>query len=126
MNLYKSIWMLSSIVGGMAIGFSSYGDQGQQTQQSRSLAHAQATVAFAHYKTLERIEYLLARKCYDAALVEARGHKNAELVLLSENFAATGKDPELMEYIKLRDPKVMQVVLSGRLPDLTPFTTECP
>ena len=126
MSLSKSIWMLSSIVGGMVVGFASYGDQGQRTQENHSLAYAQATVAFAHYKTLERIEFLLTRKCYDAALTEARWHKNAEILLLAENFAATGKDPELMAYIKLRDPKVMQVILSGRLPDLRPVTTECP
>jgi uncharacterized protein (DUF58 family) len=126
MSLSKSILMLSSIVGGMVIACASYGDQEQRKQERHSLAYAQATIAFAHYKTLERIEFLLARKCYDAALTEARWHKDAELVLLSENFAATGKDPELREYIKLRDPKVTQVILSGRLPDLRPLTTECP
>ena len=126
MTRSKSIWLLWSIVGGMVIEFASHGDEEQRKRERHTLAHAQAMVAFAHYKTLERIEFLLAHKCYDAALTEARGHKNAELVLLSENLAATGNDPGLMEYIKVRDPKVVQVILSRRLPDLRPFTTECP
>jgi hypothetical protein len=116
------------ILVGLGVGEASLASaQSQQRkQESHSLAYVQAMLAFAHYGALERIESLLARKCYDAALTEARWHKDAELRLLSENFAATGNDRELMEYIKLRDPKVMQVIMSGRLPDLRPVTTECP
>ena len=125
MSRSKSIWMISSIVGALVFGCTSYGDQEQRKQEHHSLAYAQATIAFAHYKTLERIEALLARRCYDAALSEARWHKDAELVLLSQNVVATGKDQELMEYIKARDPKVTQLILSGPLPDPKPLTTEC-
>lgn len=51
------------------------------------MAYVQATLAFGHYKANERIESLLLRKCYDAALAEVQQLKNLQLALLSDNSA---------------------------------------
>ena len=42
---------------------------------------------------------------YEAALTEIRGLKNLQITLVSDNLRRTGNDPELLEYIKVRDPK---------------------
>jgi hypothetical protein len=85
-----------------------------------------ALLAFGHYKFYERIESLIDRKCYEPALTEAQELKNLQLILLSENLRASGYDPELMEYIKFRDPKLLEIVLVGRVPELKTYTTTCP
>jgi len=79
-----------------------------------------------HYKFYERIESLLLSKCYEAALTEARELKNLQLFLLSENMRQTGNHPELVEYINIRDPKVLETVLAGPVPEPKPYTTTCP
>ena len=60
------------------------------------------------------------------ALTEIRGLKNLQITLVSDNLRRTGNDPELLEYIKVRDPKVLETVMAGRVPELTPYTTTCP
>ena len=103
-----------------------YGVHSEQTDQSRSLAYTQALLAFGHHKFYERIESLLARKCYEAALTEARELKNLQITLVSENLRANDNDPELMEYVRTRDPKLLEAVVAGRVPELKPYTTTCP
>lgn len=93
---------------------------------NRSLASVQATLAFGHLKSYERIESLLVRKCYDAALTEATELKNLQTALVSENLRASGNDPELVEYIKTRDPKLLETVLAGPVPQPKLYTTTCP
>jgi hypothetical protein len=120
--------MLATIV--VAVVSFRYGVRVQQTEHNReqdhSLAYAQAMLAFAHYKFYERIELLLVRECHEAALTEARGLKTLQLTLLSENLRASENDPGLVEYIKIRDPKLLETVLAGRVPELEPYTTTCP
>lgn len=120
------------MLAGIVVVFVSYryGLHAQQTaenrREDRNLAYTQAMLAFAHYKNNDRIESLLLRKCYEAALTETRGQKSLQLTLLSENLHATENDPELVEYIKFRDPKLLETVLVGRVPELKPYTTTCP
>jgi hypothetical protein len=103
-----------------------YGVQGEQATQKYSVAYAQATVALADYKALERIESLVQRKCYEAALTEAREQKHLQVKLLSDNLSATENAPELVEYIKVRDSKVLEAVQGGRIPEPEPYATTCP
>lgn len=116
--------MLASIV--VASVSYRYGRHAQQTAEDHNVAYVQASLAFFHYKANERIESLLLRRCYEAALTEVRELKNLQLTLVSENLRATENDPELVEYIKIRDPELLQTVLAGRVPELKPYTTTCP
>jgi hypothetical protein len=59
-------------------------------------------------------------------LTEARELKNLQVTLLYENLRATENHPELVEYIKIRDPKLLEIVLAGRVPGPKPYTTKCP
>jgi hypothetical protein len=124
----KFIGVILIVVAGIVLASASfqYGKHAQRTEWNFSLAHTQAKLAFAHYKANEEIESLLLRKCYDAALTQAQGQKNLELTLLYENLRETGNDPELVEYIKIRAPKLLETVLSGRVTELKSFTTTCP
>jgi hypothetical protein len=86
----------------------------------------QAMLAFGHYTTYAKIAAELEKKCYDAALTDARELKNLQAVLLADNLRATGNDPSLLEYIKLRDAELLKSVLAGHVPEVRPYTTICP
>jgi hypothetical protein len=88
--------------------------------------HTQVLLAFGHYKSYGSIAALLEKKCYDAALTEAKEKRNLQVVLLADNLRATGNDPTLLEYIKLRDPELLKSVLAGHTPELRTYTTTCP
>lgn len=128
MDRSKFIWLGLTMFICIVAAFVSYryGVHAQRTGWTFSLAYTQAKLAFAHYKDNEEIESFLLRKCYEAALTQVRGQKQLELTLLHENFRKTEKDPELAEYIKVRDPKLFENLLAGRVPELKPFTTTCP
>jgi hypothetical protein len=128
MGPLRLAWVVPLVVVAFVIGSVSfrYGARTERSDESHSLASVQAMLAFNHYKTYERIESLLLHKCYDAALIEVGGFKTEQLFLASENLRQTNGDPELVEYIKLRDPKVLDAVLSGPVPKPKPFTTTCP
>lgn len=68
----------------------------------------------------------MEKKCYDAALTEAKEMRNAQVVLLADNLTKTGNDPALLEYIKLRDAELLKSVLAGHVPELRTYTTTCP
>jgi hypothetical protein len=127
MGRLKFIWLILIILAGIVVAFVSfrYGLHAQPSAEKHNMTYAQATLAFAHYKTNERIESLLLRRCYEAALTEARELKNLQVTLLYENLVRTENDPELVEYIKIRDLK-LETVLAGRVPALKPYTTTCP
>ena len=103
-----------------------YGAWSEYRDDKFNIAYVQTTLAFAHYDGYQQIESLLLRKCYEAALTQAQGLKNEQLVLMHENLRATGDDPDLVEYLKVRDPKVLEALLAGRVPELKPWTTTCP
>jgi len=124
-------WLgITSIVLAMALmacaASFQYGNRMQKADRERDVAYAQAMLAFDHYKSYERIEAMLARKCYEAAMTETHALKNEQLVLLAENLRATGNDPELVEYVRKRDPQVLAAVLAGKVPQLSSYTTTCP
>ena len=103
----KFVWSVLIAVAAIVVVAVSYwyGAYAQRRAEDRNLADAQATLAFGHYKSYEGIESLLLRECYEAALTEIRGLKNLQITLVSDNLRRTGNDPELLEYIKVRDPK---------------------
>lgn len=112
----------------VALGFASYtyGLREAQNAERHSISYIQTMLAFAQYKGYERIESLLLRKCYDAALAETQHLKNGQLSLIADNFRRAGNDPDIVAQIKERDPKLMELVLAGRIPELKPLTTTCP
>ena len=124
----KLVWTISIVVAAVVVALVSfrYGVHAARTEENRSLASTQAMLAFGHHKFYEQIESLLVRKCYEAALTEARELKNLQITLVSENLRANDNDPELMEYVRTRDPKLLEAVVAGRVPELKPYTTTCP
>lgn len=128
MSRQKVMWGISIVFAGVAVAYASflYGLRAQYSDLNQSLAHVQTTLAFAHYKGYARVEALLLRKCYEAALTEARGLMEEQLRLLADNLRETRNDAELVEYIKIRDPKVLEIVLAGRVPEAKPYRTTCP
>jgi hypothetical protein len=95
-------------------------------QLGPAVAYTQAQLAFGHYKSYERIESLLERTCFAAAKIEVEGLKNVQLALIADSLPRAGNDQELMEYMKLRDPKVVETLLLGKVPALKSYTTTCP
>ena len=114
------------VTGAVATVSFRYGANMSIAQEGAALAYTQAQLAFGHYKFYERIESLLERKCYEAAMTEARELKKLQIVLVSDNLHRTGSDQELIEYMKLRDPKLLEMVLTGKTPALQSYTTTCP
>jgi hypothetical protein len=92
--------------------------------------YVQASLAFAHYTSYGSIADYLERKCYDAALAEAKEMRDAQVVLLADNLQRTRNDPSLLEYIRFRDPELLKSVLAGHVPELPtpakPLTVTCP
>jgi len=111
-----------------ALGFAlyRYGLREAQNAESQNLAYNQTMLAFAQYKAHERIESLMLRKCYDAALAETQQLKNEQLSLIADNFRRAGNPADIVAHIKERDAKLMELVLAGRIPELKPLTTTCP
>lgn len=110
-----------------AVAFVSYefGQWSQRRLSGRDVYFVQATLAFAHYKSYERIKQFLERNCYEAALKDATEMKNSQVVLLSDNLRATEYDQELLEYVNLRDPELLKNVLAGQVPELRSYDTPC-
>lgn len=102
---------------------------GQRVQQRRSTSSdvfsVQATLALFHYKSYERIERLLGRKCFDDARRVAAEMSKLQVVLLSDQLRATSYSEELVEYVKVRDPELLKNILAGQVPILTSYETTC-
>ena len=118
------LFVLSTIVVA-ALSFR-YGAHVQKAEENIGLAYTQAVLAYGHYRTYERIESLLERKCFSAAMTELRESKKLQLVLASDNLRASNNHPELVEYIRLRDEKFLDTIMAGTVPHLTSYTTTCP
>lgn len=103
-----------------------YGASLSVANETASVAYTQAQIAFGHYKFYERIESLLERRCYEAAMTEAKELKRLQAVLVSDNLRRTGNDQDLIEYLKLRDPALLDTVLAGKTPEPRTYTTTCP
>ena len=117
------IVLAAVVIGSVSFRF---GARAQRTEENRTLAYAQAVLAFGHHRSYERIESFLAHKCYEAAMTEATELKKLQLSLLSKNLRASDNDPGLVEYIKLRDPKLLETVEAGQVPQPRIYTTTCP
>lgn len=127
---FRFIWFILITVAVLTIASVSYryGLHAQESgQYHRSHAYTQAILAFAHYRTISSIEALLQKKCYNAALTTVREEKNLQIHLLSENLHSADKDPQLLEYVKTREPELLASILEGQLPELKQsYTITCP
>lgn len=88
--------------------------------------YTQAMLAFGHYTSYGRIKYSLEHKCYDAALTDAKELQNLQIRLISDSLRATNNNPELLEYIRLRNPELLKAILAGDIPKQRSYTTTCP
>ena len=52
--------------------------------------------------------------------------QDLQIVLLSDNLRATENDPDLLEYVKLRNPELLKAIFAGHVPELRTYTTTCP
>jgi hypothetical protein len=52
--------------------------------------------------------------------------QNLQVVLLSDNLKRTKNDPELLEYVRRRNPELLKAILAGHIPELRTYTTSCP
>lgn len=128
MSRKNIIWIALLILSNIAVGVGAYRyGRSLDIEEANFLSsHTQATLAFAHYKGYGAIESLLKRKCLEAALTESRESKNYQIKLMASNIKRTNNDPELIEYIRLREPKLLEDILSGQIPEINPYTTTCP
>ena len=91
----------------------------------RDVYRTQAILAFAHYRFYGYIADYLQKKCYEAALAEATGKRDEQIVLFAENLRSSGNDPGVLAYVRLRDPELLKSVLSGPTPAFRSFSTTC-
>ena len=127
MSRLKIIWVTLGIAASLVLAYASYryGVQAQWSAEDRNIAAVQGSLAFTHYKMYEEIESYLTRQCYEAALTVAREFKSHQVVLLYDHLRESGNDPELVEYVRFRDPELLENVLAGRVPEVKPFETTC-
>jgi hypothetical protein len=124
----KLIWtgfVLLLVAAAAALSYG-YAVHTERAARGYASAHTQAVLAVGHFKSYERVESLIERKCFEAALTEIRELKNLQVTLASDNVRATNNDPELIDYIRTRAPKLHEAISSGRLPSLKTYTTTCP
>jgi hypothetical protein len=91
-----------------------------------SVSFTQAMLAFGHYMTYSKIASELEKKCYDAALTDAKEMRNLQITLLADNLRASGNNQDLVDYVRLRDPDLLKAIQSGRVPEPRSYTTTCP
>jgi hypothetical protein len=87
--------------------------------------YTQAILAFGHYTSYEEIKGLMEKGCYDAALTVVREMQNLQINLLSDNLKSMNNDPDLLEYINLRNPELLKAIMAGHIPELRAYTTIC-
>jgi hypothetical protein len=98
----------------------------QRTNDNRALASVQAVLAFGHHASYERIESLLVRKCYEAALTEAGSSRTCNLHSCLKIFARATTTPSWWSTSRSGDPKLLETVAAGRVPELKTYTSTCP
>jgi hypothetical protein len=96
-----------------------------QSQRRGELHYWQAVLAVTHHDTYGIIADYIEHECYDAALAEARSMRDAQVRLLADHLRKASKKSELLKYVKLHDPQLLNSVLSGKIPELNSFTTRC-
>jgi hypothetical protein len=132
MSPSRSILVVSLVLLNLVLVAGAYqiGRRVQKNRDDVGLYSTQAMLAFGHYKLYGIITGYLEKKCYDAALTEARDMRNGMIVIFADNLRRTGNDPDLLEYVRLRDADLLKSVLAGHTPDLPtpsrPITTSCP
>jgi len=122
--LVISLVLLSLVSAAAAVSNRAAGSE--EPPDDGGVYYTQAMLAFGHYTRYGTIATELEKKCYDAALTEAREMRNSQVVILADSLRRTGNDPSLLEYIKLRDANLLKSVLSGHTPEVRPYTTTCP
>ena len=112
------------VLVGLALLVGSY-EIGRRMRPHSRIYYVQASLAFGHYRNYGVIADLLEKKCYDDALTMARYMRDVEKSIFAENLRRAGNDPELLEYIKLRDPELLKSVLAGPTPGPRDIWTTC-
>lgn len=129
MTRSKLIAVILVALGTIAVAAMSF-EAGRRMANARSdegeVYYTQAMLAFGHYVSYEWINDLLERKCYEAALMVTKDMQNSQVVLLADNLKKTRNDPELLEYVQLRNPELLKSILAGHIPELRTYTTSCP
>jgi hypothetical protein len=115
--------VLSSLV--LLVGSYEIGRRTQLHHDDGGVYYTQAVLALGHHNFYGSIADYLEKKCYDAALTQAKQLRDTQVVLLADNLRATGNDPTLLEYIKVRDPELLKSVLAGHKPELRTETWTC-
>lgn len=119
----KAIVIVSFFALSLALAGATY--QLGRYRGHRDVYRTQAILAFGHYKFYGYIADYPQKKCYEAALAEATGQRDAEIFLFAENLRMTGNDPDVLAYVRFRDPELLKSVLSGHTTEMRPFSTTC-
>jgi len=123
--MFRSRFVIVTAIGVLFFGLLVAAYRFGQWHKHGDVHYTQAMLAFANYKTYALITDYLEKKCYEAALTEARETRNLQVRLLADNFREAGNKPKLLAYIKVRDPQLLNSVQSGQVPEVRPFTTTC-
>jgi hypothetical protein len=67
----------------------------QLSQEDSGVYYTQAMLAFGHHKVYGSIADYLEKKCYDAALTEAKYVRDEQVVLLADNLRRNRKRSNL-------------------------------
>lgn len=119
--------IISSILILTVIGLGAYelGRRADKKDFNNALHATQGQLAFFHYKVYKDTQFFLENECYEAALKNITEMKNLQIETLAINLQYSEYDPELIEYIKLRDPELLERVLKGNIPEFKPFSLPC-
>jgi hypothetical protein len=123
--MFRSRFVIVTVLGILFFGLLVAAYRFGQSHMQERVHSTKAMLAFAHYTTYSIITNYMEKKCYEAALTEAREMRNFQVRLLADNLREAGKDPALLAYIKLRDPQLLTLVLSGQIPEEHSFTMTC-
>lgn len=85
----------------------------------------QAILAFGHYTQDGWLIGLLEKKCYEDALAMAKLLRGNEASLFADNLRSAGNDPDVMTYVRRRDPELLSSALSGHIPGPGAIETRC-
>lgn len=128
MNRSTLVLVISLVLLNLVLAAGAYqiGRQIQRDRDDRIAAGSAAEIALANYTVYSRIAAELEKKCYDAALSEARGFGSGQVVVMADNLRMAGNMPDVLDYIGRRNPDLLKSVRSGHLPELRDYETTCP
>ena len=123
--MFRSRFVVATVLGLLFLGLLFAAYRFGQIHMQHRMYSMKAMLNFANYSVYASITNDMEKKCYESALIQARATRDLQVRLLADNLRGAGKDPALLAYIKLRDPKLLNMVLSGQIPEEHSFTTTC-